>query len=290
MNYLLTGATGFIGKHILLKLIKKDKVIVISRRSRPKNIQYIQNIIWIKNDLAKKKFIFKNKIKIDCIIHCLGNHSDKDEKNLLFANELSLINLIKSIKNNFKKLIYISSHTIYGNVNKVNISEKTKKLNILTPYACSKINSENWIKLYAKIYQNKSISILRFPGFIEGKGLIGYILNQAKNNKTIKLYDSGNIKRDYLNIGNALNCISNTIKNSKKGINFYNIGSGSKVTTFKLANIIVKNMKSKSRIVRASKKGDLGNFVFDISKAKKLLNYKPVKLEKIILDYLNKEI
>ena len=290
MKYLITGATGFIGKNVLLNLYIKNDIIVISRQKEPNEYKNIKNIHWIKCDLSKKEIKFKKGIKIDYVINCLGNHSSSREKELIEANETSVVNLFNSLQGNFKKFIHISSHTVYGNINKLNILENTEKSKILNPYACSKLNAENWISLFSKLYKNKHILILRYTGFIDGNCLIKHIIDKAKNNETIKLYNYGNICRDYLNTENAIAAISQSIKLSKKGLSVYNIGSGEKITTFNIAKIIVKNLKSKSKIKKISKTGYLGNFVFNISKAQRDIKFNPKKLSKIILDYIDYNI
>lgn len=220
-NYLITGATGFIGLNILNKLKNKRKIrIFYTYRSQSLKLKN-NNIIGVKvnfenlNDIKKLKNILE---KIDIIIHCANlAHNDYPSKLIRKVNYLATINLVKLAKvYNVKKFIFLSTAKINMNYNKnINsendISRKIKK----DLYTNIKYKTEVNIK---KILKSSKVDclILR-PALVYGKNVQG---NLKKLNVFIRLskylplplplpFLNANEKKSFCSINNLINCIEN---------------------------------------------------------------------------------
>lgn len=157
MNILITGAGTLLGNTVVKKLSKKNyNLIATYRKTFPNNLK--KNKIKIfKLDLESKKIIFN--FKIDCLIHCASaipsyNLSDKMMQTV---NTQGYKKLLKaSINSGCKKIILISSMSVYGKINQKTINLKTKR-NPVDAYGISKLNNENDTIALAK---KKKLNIL----------------------------------------------------------------------------------------------------------------------------------
>ena len=164
MKLLITGSGTLLVNTLVLRALKKKyKIIASYRKSFPKNLKK-KDVSLIKIDLEKK---IKPDCKIDCLIHCASaipsdNLSDKKmmKINYIGFKELSL----KLIANGCKKIIFISSMSVYGNIDDrlVDLNTKTNPVDV---YGQSKLKVEKFLE---KLKKEKNIDyfILRLPALV----------------------------------------------------------------------------------------------------------------------------
>ena len=177
INILVTGAAGFIGFSVSLKLLKlKHKVIGLDNLNnyydkklkfhRLQILRKYKNFTFLKIDISKKKF---NKIKtkkIDYIIHLAAQagvrYSLEKPQDYLSSNIIGTFNILELCKQrNIKKLIFSSSSSVYGNNKKIPFKEYYNTDEPLQFYASTKKSCEAMIYSYSKLYKINS-TILRF--------------------------------------------------------------------------------------------------------------------------------
>ena len=274
---LITGASGYIGQKLISKLLQKNfELICIYRRNIP--AQYSQNkkIKWIKCDLSKSKINLRDGVQLHCVIHLcgitIGRKASIDK--FFRINELALINTLESVSNKTKKFIFLSSQYVYGNPKSKKISENFFLNPSFNPYSASKINCENWLKIYQEFTGGMYFS-LRLTGFIGGGGNIDYIIDKAKKNEDIVLFSKGNICRDYITFEFFNNIILRIInKAHKKKFYIFNTSSGQSLSSFLVAKMICKNINSKSEIKLSKKKKYNWKFCATKYKTKKISSNK----------------
>ena len=148
-NILITGGAGYIGSHVVERLVKiKSNIIILDNLSTGNRKLINKKTKFIKADLKNIKLLSKviKKNDIDTIIH-LGGHasvaeSEVKKKKYYKNNIISTLNVVKACKgSNVKNFIFSSSCSVYGNVlGKVN---EKRKLNPQSYYAYTKYKSEN---------------------------------------------------------------------------------------------------------------------------------------------------
>lgn len=287
MKVIITGGTGFLASNLLDAFLELGhNLIVISRSAKPTKYHGPQNLKWIQHDLSKSKLKSEELISCDNLYHFSGATlgANLDEGGYCKANEETLINLMESdIKAN--QIIFPSSQVVYGNINKKNISEDEIIGFPESAYSASKINTENWIALFQKKYETP-VLIFRMSGFIEGGGVIDYIIDQALVDNDIELFSRGLISRDYLLLNDIINLLVGlSEKNFTNELHIYNLGSGEDIQILQIAKIIVEAIGSKSEIKCLDQKASMENFVFDIEKARSSLDFHPTSLTEGIVDY-----
>ena len=300
----VTGGAGFLGSHLVDKLIKEgEEVIVIDNlfRGQTENIEH---------HIPNKKFTLlndeiQNKTKIndalhlaDAVIHFASISSvfrsivEPEIVNTInVTGTLNMLNLC--IKEEVQCFIFASSAAVYGGDRNRPLQENDS-LRPLSPFAASKIAGEAYCKAYSETYGLNTI-ILRFMNIYGPRITKVYRRVCSKfaeatiRNEPLVIVGDGKQTRDFTYITDAINTVLLTLNhNNIKGETF-NIGTGKPTTINQLANLYKKiygNSKHEIKHISA-KKGDLRYSYADIAKAKKTLGYKPkINLETGITKYL----
>ncbi len=253
MKLLITGSGTLLGNTLVLRALKKKyKIIASYRKSFPKNLKK-KDVSLIKIDLEKK---IKPDCKIDCLIHCASaipsdNLSDKKmmKINYIGFKELSL----KLIANGCKKIIFISSMSVYGNIDDrlVDLNTKTNPVDV---YGQSKLKVEKFLE---KLKKEKNIDyfILRLPALV-GKNsdynFISKILKKIKKNEIVS-YSNPNLKfNNFIHVNNLVSIIMRMIK--LPDCKILNIASLRPVKLKNIINLIYLFEKKKNNsIIKNSK-------------------------------------
>lgn len=299
MKYLITGCAGFIGYHVVNKILsKKNTVIGIDsindyydvnlKKKRLKNIieKYNKKKFLFKNiDLTDKKKVKKLFLynKFDIIIHLAAQagvrYSIKNPHSYIENNIISTTNILESCKNNrVKKIILASSSSVYGIQKKKSFNEDLKTDKPTSFYAASKIAMESIAHSYSHLYK-LPIKILRFFTVYGpwGRPDMAYFQFTQKiiKGKKIKIFNKGNHYRDFTYITDIVDFIEKVIKTkpNKKLFEILNLGKGKPQKLKDFISIIERKLKKKSnKTYIAMQKGDMLGTYADMRYSKK--NYK----------------
>ena len=289
MKIIITGGAGFIGKHLVKFLTKKENDVTIFdnfSNSSYESIMYLQNldVKIIKGDIRKIEDL-NNAIKgHEVVIHLAAKisveESIKNPSETFQTNVEGTKNvLIACKKNEIKKIIVSSSAAVYGESKiDVKLTEKSK-INPISPYGESKVRMENEIRKFSED-QNIDYVILRFFN-IYGKnqspeyaGVITKFIKKIEMNKPLQIFGNGMQIRDFVSVNDVVNSIYHSIENGKNQT--YNIASGNSITIKQLAKLLINLSKKDIKIIHNDeKKGDIRFSEADISLAKKELHYLP---------------
>tara|TARA_Y100001936_G_C16084189_1_gene680280 strand:- start:85 stop:1008 length:924 start_codon:yes stop_codon:yes gene_type:complete len=288
----VTGGLGFIGSHLVESLSKKNhKIMVLTKTfSKKSNIpKSIKKIDIKKIDITNFNKVGKiiENFKPDVIVHLAGNtsHSISFEKPLqdVDSNTKTTLFLLEKIKNlNLScKFILGSTFIVIGKPKKLPVTENTS-CNPTTIYGTNRLASEHLCKIYHQVY-GINTNIFRITNsygpreqIIPNKNAVNFLIHQAFKNKKISIYNDGNFFRDLIYVNDVIDGI-NVILNKGKPGELYWISSGKKLWFKKLATLLQKFTNCKVNYPstpKYTKKVDVGNFVVDNSKLKKL-GWKP---------------
>lgn len=185
MNYLLTGATGFLGKHFV-DVLQSELLITVGRQTK--------NTICA--DLAKEVPVISQKI--DVVVHNAGKahivpKTDEEKKAFFDVNLEGTKNLCQAFENtkNYPNtFVFISTVAVYGKETGTKINENSSLLGN-TPYAESKIQAEQFLKNWSK-KNHVNLVILRLP-LVAGKeplGNLGAMIKAIKKGYYFGIGDS----------------------------------------------------------------------------------------------------
>ena len=274
---LITGATGFIGSHLIPELSQNHKIVGISKNK----IKSFKNFTSSSLDITKSNLRIKNDYSD--IIH-MAAYSDVAYCNLnpvkcYEFNVKSTQKMLEIARKNDSSFVFLSSSHVYGNPKKQPILENSS-CNPSTHYASSKRMSEILCETYSKTY-GLNIRIARIFSVYgpnsPKSNLIFNIVNQIINNPKIIL---GNIspKRDFIFISDVIDGLVKITNSKKKKFEIYNLGSGKSISIKNLVHDCSRISNTKLKIVLSkekSRKNEIMNVQANISKMKKELNWKP---------------
>ena len=297
LNFLVTGASGFIGSELMLNLIK----LGYSAKGTVRNIEKISNIkldsFFFKCDIDKKTDWSKILTNIDCIIHCAGQNSDisllkkRNFKNYYKINVEGTKNLAyQAAKAGVKRIVFVSSVKVFGENSKTLLNHKSETL-CTDSYGISKLEAE---KELFKI-SNKTgleVTIIR-PAIVYGKGAKG-------NFRKLMRYISKGFplpfgliknKRSFINLDNLLDLIIISAKHPKAAGKILLASDDHDLSTLELVKKIAVQMNKPIKIFSLNtsiirffgslfgKSTDidrlLNSFQIDISYTKQLMDWKP---------------
>ena len=290
MRILITGSTGFIGKHLMAKLLMNNYQLLIISRSTNNN--KIKNVKYCTSNLRniKNKINVVKKFKPDICIHLAWDgipeyNLENCQSN--FIDNLILIDFLKIL--NLKKIIISGSCMEYGDI-AIKV-EENKISKVINQFGLTKKYIQ---ELYFRSFINEKTTIIWCRIFyVYGPGqrfnsLIPSIISKIKKNKILVLKNP-KLSNDYIYIDDVIDAFYLFInKNPKEGI--YNLSSGKLTNNNELLNIIMKLYGKKSNNLKFTKKGLSGSII----KIKKNIGWYPktdIKLgiEKTIKNTVNYE-
>ena len=292
MKLLITGGMGFIGSHLVEKLSgKNNKILVLTRTlSKRSNLSNVSKNITIKKvNLTNFQRVGKiiQDYKPDVIIHLAGNtsHSKSFENPLkdLDANTKSTLFLLEKIRQRNMKCKFIlgSTFIVIGKPRKLPINEETE-CHPGTIYGVNRLTSEYYCKIFHDMY-GLDTNIFRITNsfgpreqIIPNKNAVNFLIYQAFKKNDLNIFNSGKFFRDFIFIDDVISGIYTILRKGKSGETYW-ISSSEKIWFRDFAKILKEITDCKISYPQTpeyTKKVDVGNFVVDNTKLKKL-GWKP---------------
>ena len=262
---LVTGASGFIGKHLIPKL-----------RANNHNVLGINSM---SGDIADES-TWSNLQYSDVVIHLAGRafvpDSWKDPTGFLKTNLHGTVCALDYCRKHNAKLVFPSSY-MYGKPEKLPIPESAS-LQTNNPYALSKKLAEEVCRFYANVFGVKIIIFRPFNVYGSGQAehfLIPSIINQIDTKDAICVNDL-EPKRDYVYIDDLVDAITKAIS-LDQDFNIFNIGMG---VSYSVADVIdfIQNIKGTSLVVQSKgerRPEEIMDTQADITKASEILGWRP---------------
>ncbi len=282
---LVTGGAGFIGSHLVDRLVsKKYKVIVLDnlRSGLKKNLlESYKKIKFIKKDIRKYKTYEKYFKNVDLVFHLAALAdvvpSIKNPEEYFSTNVDGTLNILKACrKHKVKKIIYIASASCYGIAKEIPTSE-TALINTEYPYALTKRLGEELTIHWGKVYGLNFTSVRLFNVYGPRSrtagaygAMFGVFLSQKLANKPFTVVGTGNQKRDFTYISDVIDALIIISKSKKSNDEIFNVGSGIPISV----NEIVKMIGGKKTFI-PKRPGEPEVTVANIKKIKKILRWRP---------------
>jgi dihydroflavonol-4-reductase len=233
----VTGGSGTIGKKVVEILVKEGYRVKILSRKKYKNKK---NIKYILGDLANKDLL-KEELK-DCnyLIHlaaCIGG--DKSDKEFFETNVLGTKNILESVSKCIKKIVCVSTASIFADCgNRIRTENWKKNVNSKNPYISSKLEAYNLSKNYKKdlpivtVFPSAVIDIHKKIN--PAKGIIGLLWSLGGKIPGGLVSKIGNSKRitNYVLVEDVAKGIVLAMQKGTKGQDYLLTGENLKIKDF----------------------------------------------------------
>ena len=293
---LVTGGAGFIGSHLVDRLLKEGfEVTVIDDLStgRLENIAHNQNrkdFHFVKGDIRDRDLVKKTVKDMDAVFHEAALVSITfSVQNPILANDINVsgtLNLLKASSDlDVKRFIYASSAAVYG---ETSLPQKREDMstNPTSPYGVSKLAAENYVRSFHTVYGLETVSLRYFNVYgprqrfdIQSAygGAITIFTNRLLKNMPPIIYGDGEQTRDFVYIQDVIEANMLALKSKNAAGEVFNIGTGKNISINQIAEILKDKMNRKNlKNVHADPRPtDIRHGYADINKAKKILGYNP---------------
>ena len=303
MKYVVTGGAGFIGSHLIEKLVKQGDVVTVLDNLNTGKIENLKSVSkkinFVQNDIRDFEVLRSLMENVDGVFHQAAMASVQDSfripEKFHDVNVNGTENIFKIAKEFGIKVVYASSSSVYGDTSILPTTESDEKRPI-NPYAKTKLEKDKLAEQYAK-NGLKVIGLRYFNVFgprqsKEYAGVIKLFLERIQQGLPPLVNGDGLQIRDFVYVNDAVNANILSME-SDIDFEFFNIGTGTTISILDLANMIIKFSGLKIKpIHRPALSGDVRATQADITKVKTMLKWRPTTsiqdwLKSAVLDVKN---
>jgi len=300
MRLLVSGGAGFIGSHLVERLLKNGNSVTvvdnfnnyysecIKRRNLKdaiKNKKFKLVKCDVRDSHQMKKIL--EGAKFDCIIHLAGMAGVRESLiNPLLYNDVNVggtLNLLElARKYRTGRFIFASSSSVYGNSRCFPFCEEDRNPAPLSPYGISKLLAEYYCKIANKVYGLQCTVLRLFSVYGPRQRpdmAIHKFARSIMGGREITIFGSGNTKRDYTFVSDIVSGIDAAISKYPRTTNFeiFNLGNSQMVKLSYVIKLLEDALKKKAKIkILPERSCEPSQTLADISKARKELGYKPL--------------
>ncbi len=254
-SILVTGGAGFIGSHLVERLLLDNEVTVLDNFSSGR-IEFLEpyrdipDFHLLTGDLMNPKILDNAVSGKDFIFHLAANPDVKlgseDTHVHLEQNVLATYNLLEAMrKNDVRQMAFTSTSTVYGEAAQVPTPEDYGPLLPISLYGASKLSCEALISSYCHTFQMQSW-IYRFANIVGERGthgvLVDFIRKLRENSGKLEILGSGKQRKSYLEVKDCVRAMIHAVEHSTGEVNVFNIGSEDSVDVTEIADIVVGQM------------------------------------------------
>jgi UDP-glucuronate 4-epimerase len=297
-NFLITGGAGFIGSHLVDRLLATDvaKITVVDDfndfydpsikhdniKSHLKDPRYSIHEVDIR-DRATLEQIFKGN-NFDCVVHLAaraGVRPSLSEPELYTETNINgTLNLLERARENgIRQFVFGSSSSVYGINAKVPFSEDDPIRQPISPYAATKGAGELLCHTYSHLYGLRCVCLRFFTVYGPRQRPDLAIHKFAKlisAGKPIPVFGDGTTRRDYTYVDDIIDGVIAAISYDKTNYEVFNLGESRTVELNELISLLEKELDTHAIIDRQPPQpGDVPQTFAEISKARAMLGYDP---------------
>jgi len=289
--YLVTGGAGFIGSHIVRRLVEESEFVrVVDNLSTGQLVRLDDvrdSIEFVDGDLADERVTNEAVRDVAYVLHQAAvpsvQRSVCDPIVTNRSNVTATLNLLESCrKAGVRRFVYAASSSAYGDTE---VLPKTEEMppNPLSPYALQKFVGERYCKLYCDLYGLETVSLRYFNLFgpdqdphLEYSAVIPKFVSKLLANEPITVHGDGEQSRDFTYVENVVEANLLALRASGVSGSVCNIGCGERITLNKLIRFLEEILGVKANVkYTAPKAGDVRHSLADITQARRLLGYEP---------------
>jgi UDP-glucose 4-epimerase len=288
MKSFVTGGAGFIGSHLVDKLIENGHTVTVFDDLSSGKTEFINhhlendNFTFIEADLADAETVSKEIKGHDVVFHIAANPDVRlgaQKPDIAKKDILATYNLLDAMrKQDVKKIVFSSSSVIYGETPAKPLPEDYGPLLPISVYGAAKLAAEGLISSFCHTFDMQGW-MFRFANVVGVRGthgvIVDFINKLRKNPKELEILGDGKQRKPYLYVTECVDGIIHGFTHADEEINVFNLGVDSVTEVTRIGELVVEEMGLENVTFtytggKRGWKGDVPHFQFDINKIKKL--------------------
>jgi UDP-glucose 4-epimerase len=293
MNFLITGAAGFLGSALANQLAREGhQVRGLDNLSTGDPQALAPDVHFTRGDVNDRPKLWTLLQDIDVVYHLAARVSVQES--VLYPRDYNEINvggtvaLMEAMRDvGVKRVVLASSGAAYGDIGGQVLTENITP-NPRSPYAVSKLAAEYYVRTIGRLWNIETVSLRIFNAYGPGQHLppsnppvVPHYLRQALRSGTLVAHGDGNQTRDYIYVDDVVSAM--VAASTAPGINglVINIGSGVETPIKELIRLVLDITDSKANVVyNPHASGGVSRMKADITLAQEKLRFSPsIKLE-----------
>jgi UDP-glucose 4-epimerase len=254
MRALVTGGAGFIGSHLIDRLVSRGDTVVVIDNLSSGNLDFIQNHIdsgkvsLVRGDITNYQDVLSAMSGIECVFHLAANPdirlgtkiTDTDLK----QGTIATYNIVEAMRiEGVKKIAFASSSVVYGEDAPMPTPENHGPCLPISLYGASKQAGEGLISSWVGTFGLQAW-IFRFANIIGTRGTHGVIFDFIHKLKAdpsrLEVLGNGLQEKSYMEVGDCVDGILHVMANSNDSVNLFNLGSHDTASVKRIAEIVVE--------------------------------------------------
>ena len=289
--YLVTGGAGFIGAHLVEKLVDMgEQVRVLENFSigRAENLHRVKHHVEVVlGDILDTAVLREAMEGVEVVFHQAALRSSA-----LSMEAPALVNrvnvegtlnvLIAAREAGARRVIFGSSSAVYGKGIGIPMSERQGPVPV-SPYAVSKLTGEHYCRIFTELYGLETVSLRYFNVYGPGQdasteyaGVIPKLIRWALHGEPLEIHGDGLQSRDFIYVENVVQANLLAAQDPKTSGQVYNIGQGKAHTLLDLVDLLQEILGKELYLLHTSARtGDMRQTLADIYRAKRTFGYSP---------------
>lgn len=286
MNFLITGAAGFLGSNLANFLVREGhQVRGLDDLSAGNPEVLSSDVLFTRGDVNDRPKLWTLLQDVDCVYHLAARVLVPES--VLYPREYNATNvggtvsLMEAMRDvGVRRVVFISSGAVYGDQEEQPLRESTPP-KPRSPYAVSKLAAEFYVHTIGDLWGIESVSLRVFNAFGPGQHMppshtpvVPNYLRQALRGGTLVMHGEGNQTRDYVFVDDVVSAMISAA--TAPGINHLviNIGSGTETSVRELVRIVMEVTGVKTNVI-INPRADSGvsRMCADINLAREKLGY-----------------
>ncbi len=288
MKALVTGGAGFIGSHIVDRLLKDGHEVIVlddfstgHRSNLPEN----PSLTIVEGDISNADTVKQCMAGIDWVFHKAAVASVpktvNDPVGSSAVNYQGTLHLLEAARNNnVKRFVFASSAALYGDEPTLPKVETMCPVT-LSPYAVDKLASEFACGMYTTLYGLETVCLRYFNVYGPKQdpsspysGVISIFTDKLKNKETPSIFGDGEQTRDFVYVSDVVEANMKAVTTQQGAGQYYNVATGKKITLNKLLKTLCEIYKIDFNVnYGESRKGDIKDSYAVVEKANSILKW-----------------
>jgi UDP-glucuronate 4-epimerase len=291
VKILLTGGAGFIGSHLLERLLARgDTVTVVDdlndyydpalKRANLDAAKKIGRFTFVERDVRKG---LDDLLPCDLVLHFAARAGVRASlaDPMLYHEvnvDATLLLLEAMKKKGVKRIVFASSSSVYGNSPNVPFREEESPLAPIAPYGSTKLIAEHYLRVYTQLYGLRATALRFFTAYGPRQRpdmAIRGFAERIRRGEEIPLFGDGSMERDFTYVDDIVAGVLGAASRDD-AFEIYNLGESRTVKLSRVIELLEAALGKKARVKRLPEQpGDVRRTFASVDKARKNLGYSP---------------